>query len=74
MGLVALIYGKCWIQSIEYNNPISFILFSTINIMYLYLTANNQLFVQRGSSIATIILLIIWWTKSNKYNSPKNNE
>ncbi|NPV51419.1 MAG: hypothetical protein HPY60_09520 [Candidatus Methanofastidiosum sp.] len=72
MGCIAYIYAKSWKQTVEYDNPISFIMFSTLNIMYLYLTANNQLFVQRGSTVATFIIFGIWFLKSKYYNFRKN--
>lgn len=68
MGFIAYVYSKSWKWAIEYDNPVAFIMFSTLNIMYIYITANNQLFVQRGSTIATLVIFGIWIFKSKYYN------
>lgn len=67
-GFVSYIYARCWKEAVKYNNPISFVLFTTINIFYIYLPANNQLFTQRSSTVSTIVILIIWFRYSKKYN------
>lgn len=68
MGIVAHIYARSWKEAIENDNPISFIMVATLNIMYLYITANNQLFVQRGSTVATLVILGFWFLKGKYYN------
>ena len=74
MGIVAYIYMKAWIEVIRYNNILSFTLLSLLNIMYLFLVANHQLFISRGESLATVVLFLSWlffgksfnWTQQNK--------
>lgn len=68
MGFVALIYMKCWKQVIEYNNPISFVLLTLLTIQYIFVPANNQLFISRGGSLGTIVVFLIWLTKNKKTN------
>ena len=68
MFFLAMLYGKCWIQTVKYNNPLSFIVLYLLTIEYIFLIANNQLFVQRGESLATIILFIIWLLFNKRYN------
>lgn len=69
MGFIAYIYSKSWKQAVEHDNPISFTMFATLNIMYIYIVANNQLFIQRGSTIATLIIFTMWFIKSKYYNT-----
>lgn len=68
MGIVAKIYMKSWIQTIKYNNPIAFIITVLITIQYFFIVANNQIFIQRGESIAVVILFIIYCVFGKKYN------
>lgn len=69
MTFVAILYQKTWKELIYFNNPLSFSLFSLLTIQYLFLTANNQLFVRRGESLATIVILICWFIYGKKYNN-----
>lgn len=71
MFFVAYIYQKTWKQTVYYNNPLAFSLFSLITIQYLFLTANNQLFIRRGESVATIIIFIAWLFMGNRFNKKR---
>lgn len=68
MGFVALIYMKCWKQVIEYDNPISFVLLTLLTIQYIFVPANNQLFIGRGSSMGIVLIFLIWLTQNKKLN------
>lgn len=68
MGIVAYVFGKCWVQAIEYSNPLSFILLTLLSIQYLFVPANNQLFISRGDSLATIVIFIYWVARNEHFN------
>lgn len=68
MGIVALLFMRCWIQSIKYDNPIAFLMLVLLIIQYIFIIANNQLFIQRGESVATIVILVIYMICNKKYN------
>ncbi|MBY4966244.1 hypothetical protein FAJ35_05820 [Streptococcus suis] len=72
MGGCAWLFMRCWIQSVKYDNPIAFTLLVLLIIQYVFLIANNQLFVQRGESLATVCLLFFYCIYGGKSNfSPK---
>lgn len=68
MAIVAWLFMRCWIQSVEYDNPIAFTLLVLLMIQYIFLIANNQLFVQRGESLATVCLLVLYFVGGGKSN------
>lgn len=68
MAFVAWLFMKCWVQSVEYDNPIAFTFLVLLMIQYIFVIANNQLFVQRGESLATICLLVIYFVGGGKSN------
>lgn len=68
MAIVAWLYMRCWIQSIKHNNPISFSVLMLLTIQYVFVVANNQLFIQRGESVATVVLLLVYIIFSKKFN------
>lgn len=68
VALFMFIFMRSWILSIKYKNPLAIFAFCNIAIMFVYITANNQLFAQRGSAITTIMLLILWIILRNKFN------
>ena len=68
MTIVAWLFMRCWIQTIEYDNPIAFTLLILLIIQYIFLIANNQLFVQRGESLATVCLLLLYAVCGGKSN------
>ncbi|HFR3846515.1 TPA: hypothetical protein ACHWBO_001952 [Streptococcus suis] len=68
MGVVAWLFMRCWIQSVKYDNPLAFTLLVLLVIQYVFLIANNQLFVQRGESLATVCLLFFYFIYGSKSN------
>ncbi|MDM1012203.1 hypothetical protein QTJ00_08730 [Clostridium perfringens] len=68
MGIVAMLFMRCWIQSVKYDNPIAFLMLVLLIIQYVFIIANNQLFIQRGESVATIIIFILYIICNKKYN------
>lgn len=74
MGAVGFLYMKVWIEVIRYNNIISFTILALLNIQYLFIVANNQLFVTRGESLATIILFLTWLFLRKNFNWVDQNK
>lgn len=73
MGFVAWLFMRCWIQSVEHDNPIAFSFLVLLLIQYVFLIANNQLFVSRGESLATILMLIIYLIWGGVQTSRREN-
>ena len=67
-SFVGYLFMNCWIQTIKYKNPLSFCLLVLLFIQYVFLVANNQLFISRGESLGTIIILAIYFIFSKKTN------
>ena len=74
MGIVGKLYMKTWIQTVKYKNPLAFMVFTLLTIEYIFIIANNQLFIQRGESLATIVLLIVYGLFNKKFNFHKDSE
>ena len=68
MGLVGWLYMRCWIQVIQYYNPFAFTILVLLNIQYIFLIANNQLFIQRGEALATVVLVFVYCIYNKKFN------
>ena len=60
LGIIAYIYGICWQEIIHGENKESIFLFSMINIIWIYLPANNQIFSTRTTAIIFVICIIMW--------------
>lgn len=60
MGFVGRLYMKTWVQTVKYKNPLAFMVFTMLTIEYVFIIANNQLFIQRGESLATVILFAVY--------------
>lgn len=67
-GLMAFLYGRVWIESVRFKNPISILLFVSLSIGFLYLPANNQLMHTPGSVFALVVFLALWVLRGNLYN------
>ena len=68
MGIIAKVYMRCWIQTIKYKNPLAFTLLVLLSIQYIFVVANNQLFISRGESLATIIIFILYLVYNKNCN------
>lgn len=60
MFFISRLYARTWLESIEKYNILSVLLFTRLNILWAFLPANNQLMQTRESTIATIVLFVIW--------------
>lgn len=68
-GMLAYIYARTWREATEYANILSVLLFANLNIMWLFVPANNQLMQTRGSTLTVIILAICWILFHKKLNT-----
>lgn len=73
MFVIARLYGLVWRETIYNKNLISALLFTRLNIMWLFLPANNQLMQTRESAIATIVLFLFWLLFHNKFSTKSTN-
>ena len=71
MGFVGWLFMRCWIQAVEYDNPLAFTLLVLLVIQYAFLVANNQLFIDRGESVATVFFLLMYWLYGKGCNFEK---
>lgn len=60
VGIYAYIYGKCWEEIIHGKNKESIFFFSALNIIWIYLPANNQIFSTRTTALIFVICFIMW--------------
>lgn len=69
MFIISRLYAISWREAIYNKNLLSVLLFTRLNIMWLFLPANNQLMQTRESAIATIALFVIWILYHNKFST-----
>lgn len=58
--LITMIYALSWSKILKNGHWVNILMFCHINILLLYVPANNQLFQTRASLIVTILIFIIW--------------
>lgn len=68
MGVSAYILAICWAESVDEDNPISFTMLFLLTIQYAFMTANNQLFINRGESFAALVILFSWGIMHKRTN------
>lgn len=64
--LFIAIYAICWSKILKKGHWINIMMFVQINIMLIFVPANNQLFQTRASLIVTTLIIIIWIFNHNK--------
>lgn len=74
MYFIAKLFMKCWIQVIKCDNPLAFVMLTLLVMMYVFSIANNQLFVERGESFATIVIGVLYFLYNDRYNFIIKNE
>ena len=67
MAGVAYIYAICWMEVLRKKNKESVYMFSILNIVWIYLPCNNQVFATRTTSLVFIFCLIMWIRRKNGY-------
>jgi hypothetical protein len=68
MYFIGIIYATTIVESIKYSNPLSLTLFFFLNILIIYLPANNQLMQTREMTIGFIVILFVWVISHKRYN------
>ncbi|AIF53698.1 hypothetical protein [Pelosinus sp. UFO1] len=63
--MVMIIYALSWNRILRNGHWVNILMFSNINILLLYVPANNQLFQTRASVIVTILILLVWLFNHN---------
>lgn len=66
LNLIISIYVLAWKNILNKGNWTNILLFINVNILLVYLPANNQLFQTRSSLIITILTSILWIFNNNK--------
>lgn len=66
--IVSYYYGKSWKESLVYKNPISFLLFSLLSIMFVFIVANNQIMHGYDYFLVTFFTIFIYTFKHRKFN------
>lgn len=69
MMIVAWVFMRCWIEATKFDNPLAFTLLVLLSIQYVFIIANNSLFISRGETLATIVLLLLYVFFHKRFNS-----
>lgn len=69
--IVIAIYAKSWKWILKRGHWVNILMFCHVNILLLYVPANNQLFQTRTSLIVTVIIFVLWIFN---YNYQKDEE
>lgn len=65
---ISFLYGKSWREAVEYNNPLSFLMFCLLTVMFIFVPANNQIFMGYDYICISFFLFIWWIFGHKKYN------
>lgn len=68
------IYSLSWKEAVDYQNPISIVLFSILTVGVVYIPANNQLFHSVESFVQSGIILLTWAVYHNRLNMKMTSE
>lgn len=60
IAIVIAIYAISWNKILNRGHYSNILMFSHLNILLLYVPANNQLFQTRASLIVTVLIFILW--------------
>lgn len=65
---IGYLYGKSWKETFIYNNDVSFLMFSLLSILFVFVPANNQIMHGYDAFICTIFVIFYWITNHKKGN------
>lgn len=71
MGVVTYLYAICWMEILEKKNKESIYLFCIMNIIWIYLPCNNQIFATRTTELVFVITLIMWVRRKKHVNKKR---
>ncbi len=66
--IIGFVWQKLLVEVVNYQNPISLLLYSTITLGLIYVPANNQLFNAIETFIPTVLIILMYVSMSRKYN------
>ncbi|PLR85057.1 hypothetical protein CVD25_00420 [Bacillus canaveralius] len=71
LSVSAYIYGKTWREIVFEGKWQSVLLFTILNIQWLYMVANNQLFTARSTTMMFMVTLFLWIMRNKKIQIKK---
>ena len=69
MGMIGFIYGRVWREILLYKNPFSILVFTMMNIGFVYAPANNQLMHSPGLLLTTMVTLLFYFIFHANFNA-----
>lgn len=66
---IGYIYGKSWKESYIFNNDVSFLMFSLLSILFIFIPANNQIMHGYDAFLCTLFVSTYWILNHNKANN-----
>ena len=71
LSILIFIWAKSWREAIVFKNPLSIVLFCNLGILWIFVPQNNQLMQTLESTVATILLVLIWLIFHKYFNNIK---
>lgn len=71
MGIAAYVYSICWQEILQGKNKESIFLFCLMNIIWIYLPANNQIFSTRTTGLIFVICIYMWLRRNRDVKKKK---
>jgi hypothetical protein len=68
LAFLASVYAVAWKESVRHHNLLSVIVVANLNVLWLFIPANNQLMQTRESAISTVVLLLAWMLLHTRFN------
>lgn len=72
-GGLAYIYAISIKEAIYHDNFLSMMVVTNLNVMWLFVPANNQLMQTRESAITVLILMFLWLCSHRRFNRPTSD-
>lgn len=66
--LISYIYAITYVEALKYKNPVSLLFFTYLNILFIFVPCNNQLFIGPEGYFSFILILGYWSLFHKKYN------
>lgn len=67
--VIGIIYAIAYVEVLRYKNPLSLLLFTTLNIMLVFVPANNQLMIGPEGYFGFLIILFVWLLFHKRFNT-----
>jgi hypothetical protein len=69
--IISYIYAKSWKEALIYDNKVSYLMFSLLTIMFIFVPANNQIFHGYNYIVVTLFIFLYWGHSHSKFNHVK---